>query len=92
MKWCEKYFAPGVSVDAGNSSGTSTSGSGGGRGGSNSLGVWHVPQLHLEMLCAGPHCRSAVIVVLFASGAYLYRVERNDEVSDLRTQLLPLHF
>ena len=45
------------------------------------FGVWHVPQLQLEMLCVGAHCRSAVILLYSISGAKLYRLERNDEVS-----------
>ncbi len=44
------------------------------------FGVWHVPQLQLEMLCVGAHCRSAVILLYSISGAKLYRLERNDEV------------
>jgi hypothetical protein len=51
-----------------------------GQGGTNnSLGVWHVPQLQLEMLCAGPTCSSAVIVVLYVNGATIYRVRRSDD-------------
>lgn len=41
--------------------------------------VWHVPQLQLEILCAGPDCRAAVVVCLTATeGATLYRVDRDD--------------
>jgi hypothetical protein len=47
------------------------------------FGVWHVPQLQLEMFCVGAHCRSAVIAVLSISGARIYRVQRDDEVSAL---------
>lgn len=47
------------------------------------FGVWHVPQLQLEMLCVGAHCRSAVILLFSISGAKLYRLERNDDVSFL---------
>ncbi|KAJ1415725.1 hypothetical protein B484DRAFT_454476 [Ochromonadaceae sp. CCMP2298] len=40
--------------------------------------AWHVPQLQLEMLCVGSHCRSAVLVVLAVGGARLFRVQRDD--------------
>jgi len=43
------------------------------------VGVWHVPQLQLEMLCAGPQCRAAALVSLSAlQGATLYQVPRDD--------------
>ena len=43
------------------------------------VGVWHIPQLQLEMLCAGPSCRAAVVVSLSAlKGATLYQVPRDD--------------
>jgi hypothetical protein len=45
------------------------------------FGVWHVPQLQLEMFCVGAHCRSAVMAILSVTGLRLYRVERDDEVS-----------
>jgi hypothetical protein len=44
------------------------------------FGVWHVPQLQLEMFCVGAHCRSAVMAILCVTGLRLYRVERDDEV------------
>ncbi|KAJ1409055.1 hypothetical protein B484DRAFT_195534 [Ochromonadaceae sp. CCMP2298] len=43
------------------------------------LASWHVPQLQLEMLCLGAHCRSAVVVTLAITGARVYRIERDDE-------------
>lgn len=46
------------------------------------IGSWHVAQLQLEILCAGPQCRGAVMLSLSAgNGAVLYRMERNDEVT-----------
>jgi hypothetical protein len=49
------------------------------RPGKAGVGVWHVPQLQLEMLCAGPQCRAAVLVSLSAlQGATLYQVSRDD--------------
>lgn len=67
-----------------------------GRGTVGGLPVWHVPQLQLEMLCVGAHCRSAVVVVLCISGARIYRLQRDDQVCfvysvDLFSQL-HLHF
>jgi hypothetical protein len=44
------------------------------------VGAWHIPQLQLEMLCAGPRCRAALYVGLTAlDGASVYRLERDDE-------------
>jgi hypothetical protein len=44
------------------------------------LAAWHVPQLQLEMLCVGAHCRSAVVVTLSVCGARIYRIQRDDQV------------
>jgi len=47
---------------------------------SASLGAWHVPQLQLEMFCAGPSCRSALLVGLTAlDGAYIFRMQRDED-------------
>lgn len=43
------------------------------------LAVWHVPQLQYEMLCAGPQCTSALLIVLFVDGAHIYRIDRDEE-------------
>jgi len=41
---------------------------------------WHVPQLQLEVLCAGPHCRGVNLVSVSATkGATVYYVPRSDE-------------
>lgn len=39
-----------------------------------SLGTWHIPQLQLEMFCAGPVCKSAVVIFyrFFCSSIYMY--------------------
>ena len=50
------------------------------RGPPETVGAWHVPQLQMEMLCAGPACRSAVVVLLTISSAMIFRVPRDDEV------------
>ena len=50
------------------------------RGPPETVGSWHIPQLQLEMFCAGPSCGSAVIVLLAVSGALVYRIARDDEV------------
>ena len=43
-------------------------------------GAWHVPQLQLEMLCAGADVKAALLVTLSAlDGAVVWRVERDDE-------------
>ena len=43
------------------------------------LGSWHMPQLQLEILCAGPACTGALLVVMTAlQGATIYRVPRDD--------------
>jgi hypothetical protein len=44
------------------------------------FGVWHVPQLMLEMFCVGAHCRSAVIAILIVTGARIFRLHRDDDV------------
>jgi hypothetical protein len=46
--------------------------------------VWHVPQLQLHILCAGPSCTGAVLVSLSATkGGTIFRMKRNDEVSEI---------
>jgi hypothetical protein len=41
---------------------------------------WHVPQLQLEVLCAGPHCRGVNLVSVSATkGATVYYMPRSDE-------------
>jgi hypothetical protein len=43
------------------------------------IAVWHIPQLQLEMLCAGNNCRSAVLITLTAlHGAKLFTIQRDD--------------
>lgn len=54
------------------------------------FGVWHVPQLMLEMFCVGAHCRSAVMTILSVSGARIYRLQRDDEVGPRCTVVLHL--
>lgn len=44
------------------------------------IGAWHLPQLQMEMFCAGPACSSAIVVMLSVEGAVLYRLRRNEEV------------
>lgn len=45
----------------------------------DSIGCWHVPQLQLEMLCAGPACQSAIFASCSGTkGAHLFRMERDD--------------
>jgi len=52
------------------------------------IGVWHVAQLQLEMLCAGAHCRSAVMLRFCISGVKLFRMERDDEVNRTKTTFM----
>lgn len=42
--------------------------------------VWHIPQLQLEIFCAGSRCSAAYLLVLYIDGARLYRVPRDDHV------------
>jgi hypothetical protein len=50
------------------------------------VGVWHIPQLQLEILCAGPNCQAASVITLSAfDGAFIYRIKRDD---DYITELL----
>eukprot|EP01039_Chlorochromonas_danica_P008438 gene8438-9304_t len=49
----------------------------GGAGGG--VPVWHIPQLQLEMFCAGSRCSAAYLLVLFIDGARLYRIPRDDQ-------------
>lgn len=63
FRWCERSLH---NKDATNDS-------------KNGIAVWHIPQLQMEMLCAGPECQSALITVLYVNGAKIYRVERNDQ-------------
>jgi hypothetical protein len=48
--------------------------------GGGALPAWHMPQLQLEILCAGPRCTSAVVVQLECERATLFRVRRDDQV------------
>ena len=53
------------------------------------LGVWFVPQLQLEILCAGRSCTSAILIQLSAtSGAVCYKVERDNEYIALMLEWL----
>lgn len=40
--------------------------------------VWHVPQLQMEMLCAGASCTGAIMIVLYVDGAKLYRIPKDE--------------
>lgn len=43
------------------------------------VGAWHIPQLQMEIFCAGPTCTGALLVSLTAlQGAVLHRVPRSD--------------
>lgn len=43
------------------------------------VGVWHIPQLQLEILCAGPSCTGALLITLSAlNGAVIYRIKRDN--------------
>ncbi len=44
--------------------------------------VWHIPQLQLEIFCAGAHCTSAILEIFSISNVIFYRLPRNDTVSD----------
>lgn len=45
-----------------------------------SVPAWHIPQLQLEILCAGPQCTGAILVSLSAlNGAVMYRIPRDDQ-------------
>ena len=50
------------------------------RGPALTVAPWHVPQLMLHILCAGPACTGAVLVSLSATkGATLFRLRRDDD-------------
>jgi hypothetical protein len=49
------------------------------RGRDRSVPAWHIPQLQLEMLCAGSRCSHALLLVLSIDGAVLYRLERDEQ-------------
>ena len=52
------------------------------------LGAWHICQLQLEIFCAGPRCKSALVVLLSGlHGAVLLRVMRDDEYISRMIQL-----
>lgn len=70
-----KCVSPFVSGEGGSGWGVST-----GRPGGTGVPVWHLPQLQLEMFCAGSACSSALIVTLFVDGARIYKVQRDDQV------------
>lgn len=54
-----------------------------------SLGSWFVPQLMLEILCAGKNCTSAVLIQLSAtSGAIVYRIKRDNTYITLMIEWL----
>lgn len=42
--------------------------------------VWHIPQIMMEMLCAGVQCRSTLVVLFYADGMKFYRVHRDEWV------------
>lgn len=47
---------------------------------SSDIRPWHMPQLQLEILCAGTTCTSALLVTLSAfNGANIHRIKRDDE-------------
>mmetsp|Transcript_27534 Transcript_27534/g.39417 ORF Transcript_27534/g.39417 Transcript_27534/m.39417 type:complete len:449 (+) Transcript_27534:39-1385(+) len=51
------------------------------RGPATTVASWHIPQLLLHILCAGPSCSGAVLVSLSATkGANLFRVKRDDDM------------
>ena len=44
------------------------------------IGVWHIPQLMLEIFCNGPICKAVIFVALSAdNGAKIYKLKRNDD-------------
>lgn len=45
--------------------------------------VWHIPQLQMEILCAGKQCVGAVMIVLYIDGAKIYRIPRDSQVTRL---------
>ena len=47
--------------------------------GKEGVPVWHIAQLQLEILCAGPQCSGALLITLTAlDGASVYRIPRDD--------------
>jgi len=57
------------------------------------LGSWFIPQLMLEILCAGPTCTGALLIQLSAtSGAQIYRVERDNEYITLMLEWLKIFY
>ena len=54
-----------------------------------SLGAWFIPQLQLEILCAGAHCTGANLVSLSATrGAHVFYVPRDDAYLALMLRLV----
>lgn len=47
----------------------------------SSIPPWHIPQIMMEMFCAGPSCQSALLMSFYADGARLFRILRDDKVS-----------
>jgi hypothetical protein len=55
----------------------------------SSFPLWHIPQIQLEMLCAGSRCNSAVVVIMHSvSSASVYRIARDDLYLDYLLQLV----
>lgn len=53
------------------------------------IGAWHVPQIQMEILCAGPYCDGCNFVTLSATkGARVFFVPRNDEYIGLMLRLV----
>ena len=60
-------------------------------GANSGIAVWHLPQLYLHMLCAGPGCRSCTFMSCSATrGANIFRIHRNDELMALMLHFLNL--
>lgn len=47
----------------------------------HAIPTWHIPQIMMEMFCAGPRCHSALLMSFYAEGAKIFRILRDDEVS-----------
>lgn len=61
----------------------------GDRGPQDSIGPWIIPQLQMEILCAGPLCTGANLVSISATrGARIFFVPRNDEYICLMLQIV----
>lgn len=44
----------------------------------SAIPVWHIPQIMMEMFCAGSCCHSALVIIFYVDGCKIFRLARDD--------------